>query len=195
MALAEYTSTWARDFRQRYEGTYGWSTNDEGQETIVAINGVNSERCYFVDENETTYYARPDQGIKFKFIPVDRKVFMHNNNVCTATRIPARQWQRGICASNTAFVRILNRRTFDVNFQTLLSYLAPTERITSLYSVGCIDNKFAIPGNKTLYIYDKPIGKISSEDTVVLDDYMFLQELLDAFRDNNYPFKVLVNEH
>ena len=183
MAIAEYTSHWARDFRQRYEGTYGWYTTSEGKEVLVNIQTVNTEKCVFVDIDGINYYAKADTGISFKFIPVNRKVFLFEGDVVSAARIPARQWQRGICHTNTEMRRIRNKGRIDVCFATLVAYLTPPPAITSLYDVGCIDSRFCLPGSKSIYIYDNKIGRVKDEETVVLDDDLFMQELIDCFRE------------
>ena len=174
------------------EGAYGWYTTSEGQEVLVNIQSVNSERCSFVDVDNIVYYAKADKGISFKFIPINRRVFVYNGDVVSATRIPARQWQRGICQANTELRRVRNKSRLDVFFDTIKAYLSPVDRITSLYDVGCIDQRFCLPGGKSLCIYDTKIGRVKDEETVVLDDDLFMQELVDCFRDNSYSFKVMV---
>ena len=186
MAIAEYTSGFSRDFRQRYNGVFGFYTTGSGKEILVKISDVGERQCKFVDADGDEYFAYPDKGVSFKFIPVNRKLFIHNGSLCCAQRKPARQWQRGICESNTQITNISGGFVEKIDFQRLISYLSGGK---DEYFVMRISDKFGFYFDR-VYLYDVRIGK-KDGDTITLENSLFVQELKDAVRDAKLDIKVL----
>lgn len=94
------TSNNHEDFRQRYQGSYGWLSVD-GKEQIVYITKVSAAKVMFNTVKDRDFFAFVDQDVKFKFLPIKRGWYNGISRPCLLTRIAARQYCRGISSSNT----------------------------------------------------------------------------------------------
>lgn len=96
------------DFRRRYQGTYAWVYLEaKNQEVVTLISAVQD------DENSigritlsTSEFGElvmnmgsSEYQLKFKYPPVG--VFQYGKDSCFFRRLPARQYQRGLCQANS----------------------------------------------------------------------------------------------
>lgn len=181
MALEEFTSGGSRDFRQRYNDVFGFFPKGDGTDVLVRVTDVSDTSMRFVDERGISYTAYADQGVVFRFIPVTKKLFFFEDKLVLASRNPARQYQRGICQANTRFNTITNGGVLDIDFDTIKAYIAEK---------GVLNKFLAFEGNR-LYLYSQLIG-IKQGDSIVLENSLFRQEVLDALRVNGLNYEVIV---
>ena len=65
MALEEFTSGGARDFRQRYLEVFGFFPVED-REILVRVTEVSDARMSFTDERGIQYTAYADKGVFFR---------------------------------------------------------------------------------------------------------------------------------
>lgn len=185
------------DFHQRYAGTIGWLLRDDKRK-LVYVSDVTREYVYFEDITGFRFNLKADSGIYFEFIPVDRGWFnAKSGKVYMLERHPARQWRRGVCPGNTYIYQLTTK--LNARMGITLSHMSdifedndPTiPKNWSKYPLA-ISKHFAIGGDKTLYFYNRVIGKV--DDTkLVLESDLFYQEVSDQVRRKELPFKVVIN--
>ena len=187
MALEEFTSGGARDFRQRYLKVFGFFPVED-REILVRVTEVSDARMSFTDERGIQYTAYADKGVFFRFIPVTKRLFYYDGRLCLAHRKPARQYQRGITYANTVFQTVYGT-PLDVDFDSVKAYvnyksakLPDGCKILTDY-LGIVDG--------SVFLYNQMIGAIN-EKNVALDVPVFRQEVIDALRINNMKQEVLV---
>lgn len=95
------TSNNHRDFNARYSGTFGFLHTDQGSKILVRVGTVNQQKVHFTDIKGQDYFALLDKNVMFEFIPVNRGYYNTRSGTVLLMRVPARQWHRGICTSNT----------------------------------------------------------------------------------------------
>lgn len=190
MALAEFTSAGAADFRQRYRGVFGWYPTETG-EMLVKVTGVDEQITHFENAQEHEFFAYADKGVKFKFIPVTKKVFIFEGTPVLAQRIPQRQYRRGICSDNTAFTIVQGGYGLGVSFNTVAAYVKGGYTIPKQLTYGsyALNEQLSVSGDR-LYVYDIPVGIIDN-NTVKITEPIFMQEVKDYLRDNNIETKVV----
>lgn len=197
--LEEFNSRGSRDFRQRYEGCYGFFKPPQAEHKLmVLLRGIQEDRLSFLDENGISMEAVADRGHVFEFIPVQRKLFLYNNRLHYISRRPARQWQRGISDNNTQ-VRDITRGEFvSVNFKRLQAALDDGPPKLSTLEKYCkekvaaflISQHFGV-SDEQVFLYNTVIGTFDKEtSTITLTEPVFKQELSDAIREAKFPLKV-----
>lgn len=185
----------SRDFSARYAGTFGWLIKDDKGKHLVYISAVNSDRVEFTDLRGGKYHANAGTNVMFEFLPVDRGWFYgKSGDIYMLRRVPARQWHRGICDSNTniAYLRAGRLRTGSCTIETLDDIFGQ-EKQEYKFEVGksCVLSKhFAIIAN-ALYFLDRQIG-VADKETIILGKQgeVVKQELEDIISRNRYPLKV-----
>jgi len=198
----EYKSEEWADFRQRYEGTYGWYEREEGKSPLlVRLDVVRENSLSFVDASGFIYTAIPDKGNNFQFIPVERGVYNLNNDVVFCQRIPARQWRRGMCQANTAFVSMTGTQKYTgPSFPLLEQIFNPKPGaktvldnfMKSFEGIAALNHTFSIIKNN-VHCFNIVIGSYT-KGQILLDDKLFCQELNDLVRDMHLPIRVEVKQ-
>jgi hypothetical protein len=193
----EFKSDAWRDFKQRYEGTYGWYEKDNGETILVNLRSVEGSAAVFQDAAGVPYTARPDRGNMFQFLPLERSVYNTKDDVIYCYRVPQRQWKRGLCDANTSFVS-LSRFTYTAGptFELLAELFgAPdTTRLSAFKEKGegatALNSVFSIINNQVMCFSHK-IGTYQ-KGIATLYDKLFEQELNDLVRQHQFPFVVEV---
>jgi len=196
------TSSNYRDFRQRYEGVFGFFSPEGKKPLLVCLLSVEETKVNFMDVLGVSYHVNVNSGIPFDFLPIERKVVnIANDDILYACRKPARQWQRGVCAANTSIVSLcVPNRRLGVMFNlvaavwnTSVPYaIAIQEFLAGMRKNVALDNRFSIIGER-VYLYNTPIGSYESATLKVIS--LFKQEISDTIVRNNLKFKVeVINE-
>jgi len=165
------------DFKQRYQGCYGWLCYDE-KETMVVITSVKRDRVTFNTKTGSDFFAFADQDVTFKFLPIRRGWYKTGTGVVLLERVPARQYNRGISAANTSCkyvpfgYNVLKARNLGVE---LLEDVFNEDKQKLEYTSGvCVLSKFFCFGyrhgadSRTLYFLDAPVG-LETGGVVVFD--------------------------
>ena len=195
MLKEEFKSDSSRDFHARYGGTFGWYERAIDDRLLVQLKESDQMSLHFEDQNGIKYEAQADKGNVFCFIPVERKLHNVDGDVWMTSRIPARQWKRGMCAANTRIHSLSDNRKLPVNFSTISNLFANSTEQERAFRKGmavniAISDSFAIVGSK-VYLYDIEIGVFKKEQ-IVLNDNLFIQEVKDVVSRNKYDITVLV---
>lgn len=191
--LDTLTSENYRDFSARYANTFGWLV--DGKRQFVHVLRVADERVYFTNATGMEYHAKMDHGVNFEFIPVDRGWFNDiNGNPWLLSRVPARQWKRGISETNTMMYDGHSLRTFHVNYERLSKVFS--DKFTELnYSkeikpTGAWSKHFAVTKHG-LHFYDQLIGSYNPKtQEIVLTSDIVKQELTDLINRNGWSVKI-----
>lgn len=191
------------DFKQRYQGVVGFLRPAGRDRTLVFVYNVSSSKVTFRDHNNHEYYANVDSGVEFEFIPTQRAWYNTSNGTYYLQRVPARQWRRGICADNTAFIQ-LHKDTIGqcdedwkmVAFNVMGNTLSYPDGVTA-YLKGerptCALSKHFALGQSVVYFCNLQVGTYSNRIITLKEEYgMLLQELSDVCKRNNFPFTVVV---
>lgn len=199
----KFTSADAGDFRQRYQGTFGYFTY-KGKRTLTRLDRINSDGrssyVEFSDREGLKYLLHPDaedDNTGFEFLPPKSSYYNTTDGVpLLVGRVPARQYLRGICDKNTS-VTDLNSNVYGVDFDTLVKLFETNiAKPVDALSLGLISKneargvaispQFAVGfATGVLKCFSQPIGMADYDNGVfkVKLDSMELwgQEIKDAF--------------
>jgi hypothetical protein len=199
--LEKFQSANSRDFRQRYEGTFGYFTNPVTKsKKLVKLTGVGDTSVSFTDKEGVKYEAVADRDLEFEFIPLERKLFLSGGHLMYVERKPARQWSRGVCDNNTRITNLSTNIPVAVNFDRIQRSMEPVpdlytqmQKIKNKSAKSVLFNSFLGVHNDTLFLYGQAIGEADLETkTLKIREPLFLQEVLDSVRDTGHIFTVEV---
>jgi len=186
------------NFRQRYEGTYGYFKHGT-KRTLCILTGISSRQVDFQDKDGIKYNLNVDAegDIGFEFIPPESGWYNTlQYGPLFVKRIPARQFQRGLSSRNTTVSRLDGTlRKMPVDFSTLVPIYQDELPIDKAFKhmvkkgTGiALNSMFAIDLKGFLYCYDSLIASGKFTDDFVwkgtIPD-LFKVELLDAFKRAN----------
>lgn len=197
----KFTAIGANDFKQRYQGTYGFFTRGDKKYLTRLENVYVGGQSYveFVDRNGMEYKLLQDSkedNCGFEFIPP--KCAFYNTKEGSPriiNRIPARQYQRGICDRNTS-IKDLIGRSFNVDFKILAALFEEVPSIAEALAAAikssaadrgvAISPQFAVGLNEqTIKCFNTTIGRCTYDKgifTVTLESpELWQQEIKDAF--------------
>lgn len=200
----KFTSLGSADFKQRYIGTYGFFKEGE-KKTLVQIMSINRDGVHFIDRNKSTYYLKPDSDsdVGFEFIPPKSSYYnIAGGDPVLITRLPARQYSRGVCDKNTR-IKGLNLGAQEVGFPSLAAIFESKETVQSALSAGCkqglgfaVSPQFAVSfKSKSLLCFDHSIGSVEYDRDLFkinLDQPdVWGTEIRDAFARNNLKVELV----
>lgn len=199
----KFTTKDAADFKQRYQGTFGYFRKGE-KKTLVRLEDIvtaGSKQVQFVTKDGIKCYLKPDSDddtVGFEFIPPKRGYHNTTEGAFLLTRIPARQYLRGICSRNTKILSVYGTQKaigFDSLHLLFECPITPKEMWDKILTQkqGSVERSVALSGqfavsldHKEIYCLGEPIGKIAEEAgslTVTLTDpSLWLVEVKDALR-------------
>lgn len=199
----KFLSADAHDFRQRYQGTYGYFTHKE-KRTLCRLDKISTDgpRAYveFSDRAGLKYLLHPDSeedNTGFEFLPPKSSYFNTKEGVpLLVTRVPARQYLRGICDRNTSIYNMRNKAQ-PVDFSTLVKLFEESIGVKDALAVAlasddpsagvALNQSFAIcVSTYAIKCFNQQIGMFDYKEglfTVSLDSpELWGQEITDAFR-------------
>jgi hypothetical protein len=204
--LEKFMTNGANDYRQRYEGTFGFFQTDSKREVLVkltrVVTDVDNPYIEFVDQNGFNYRLNADQDRGFTFIPPKSNWYNVEDGAVFVVRKPARQWTRGVCSRNTAIKFLKAGMTLNqaVDFPMLEQIFAPKKQITLEQAIK--ENKsFALSPDfvacfttNSLLVAETYLGKFEIRDGVY---YVSLEEkdhwateIADVFRRNGLKMEL-----
>lgn len=176
----------SRDFRQRYQSTVGLYTAPNGVKSYVWIKAVDEEGVSFEDIKGGDYRAVNDTGVEFEFTQVPLGWFNSSLGPLFVSRIPARQYQRGISKGNTR-IQNSNFENKTVSLSLVSDFLTYDKPYTGQKN-WALSKHFAII-NGHIFCFDRQIGEV--EGTIIkLTCAVVQQELIDTIGRKNLPFIV-----
>lgn len=194
----KFTSLGSADFKQRYIGTYGFFKEGE-KKTLVQISAITRDTVHFTDRNNSGYHLKADSlsDVGFEFIPPKSSYYnIAGGDPVLVTRVPARQYSRGVCDKNT-MIRKLNLGGQEIGFNMLAAIFESKETVASALSSGykdmlgfAVSPQFAVSFmNKDLRCFDHSIGSVEYNGDLFqinLDQpEVWSTEIKDAFTRNN----------
>lgn len=197
----------AGDFRQRYNGTFGYYTINEGprkgNKILVRLTDVNDSQVTFIDSRGSEYYVYADSGIPFEFLPLEKRVAnTAKGNVIYGCRVPARQWSRGVSERNTSIINLQSRMAVSVNFVNLEALYSAEDNYPTAFSEfvkgsrkgAALDKKFSIIKNPdetiNVKLFNSDIGVFSDGVAKIIP--LFKQEFSDMVSRSKFDIKVEV---
>lgn len=188
------------DFKQRYQGCFGWLKQPENRELLVKITKVDQEKVVFDTETSSGFWAYCDQGVEFKFIPVTRGWYSDpdSGSPVLLMRVPARQFQRGISSQNTAafVIRFGALSATHVVFNNLKAMLVNREfpyltspspqRLSKYFALGSYKDAIG----QDLFLLDRVVGVVHN-NKIKLTHIEVKQEVEDLIRRKQLPFEVI----
>lgn len=200
----KFTSAGAGDFRQRYNGTFGYFTR-KGMRMLTQLRTIQSDGrspCVdFIDKDGVEYKLMSDsqdETTGFEFLPPKSSWYnTDKGNPLLVTRIASKQYLRGICDRNTK-VRNLMQTSQPINFATLGtifdSKVTPREALDLMKASKdkatgvAISPHFAVMPSGYIYCFEQAIGHTDYDketDTFkvsLTQKDLWIQEVTDAFR-------------
>ena len=106
----KFLSSNAENFRQRYEGTFGFYRHKD-KRLLVKLTSVSDAVCTFIDAQSVEYKVNADNqsDIGFEFLPPKSKWYnTPDYGALFVQRGAARQWQRGVSQKNVSILTLKN---------------------------------------------------------------------------------------
>ncbi len=176
----------AQDFSQRYRNCYGWLEKSPTEKVLIQITGVDTNQVTFNTVKSKGFFAYCDKNVIFEFLPVTRGFIPTKDQVLLFTRIPARQFQRGISNGNTA-VQVLSGRGFlttDLSLELLHNaFVEPVsyeESFKTFDKASCVALSLNFALTKTnLYFMNRQAGSFDYKTKTITPVEIIKQEVQD----------------
>lgn len=183
--------TW-EDFRQRYNHTYCWLLRGN-EKLFVYISDINPEAVRFSMGSSMSFSANADTGTMFQFIPVDRGWYnTDDNSVFHLSRVPERQFRRGISDGNT-LIHDETMYNVELSYKKLKSIFGVEKQWSRPFDPQ-VPNAFSkhfayLPAYSSSLVFHNVV--IGAWDGKVFEvDHNFVQEVSDVFRRNNLQLTI-----
>lgn len=194
----KFTSAHQADFRQRYQGTFGFFVNNEEKKApmLCKLQFI-EDKITFLNAKGVSFEIVADtpRDIGFLFLPPKSGFFNTKFDAVYVERTAARQFQRGISDRNTR-IFVLGETGFaagavtfkylEAVFNEVLKPEKAWKRFLEKHAASyAISSQFAM--NRTrVWVFGVPIGNvvdITDEKVVIkLAEALFKTELSDGFR-------------
>lgn len=194
-----FQSMWAGDFRQRYQGSFGFYKTDSGKQLLVLMTNVADNVAMFVDDKKAVYRAYADEGVEFEFIPVKKRLFVQDDRLMLILRRPARMWARGVNEANTT-IRYVPGGTTQLNFERVKAALVdePPPFLEMFRNWTEKKRKSLLLSDQfgmdavTLFLYGEPIGEFKElTKELVVKTPLFQQEVKDVLARREIDWRVV----
>lgn len=172
---------------------------------IWHIDTVNPNEIICSDKNKEQVGIDLTIGYNLEYILPRKAVFQFGNEAVMLSRIPARQWKKGMCKANTAFHSMTSEGTwvqlnFDINmiegFVNKPSYYPLdiavkelSDENGDLFSVA-LNSRMSLSKSGKLYIDNVLVGKVIFKDKVVVCKHIFKPEIAKIFA-NGFTVKTV----
>ena len=199
----KFLSQNAGDFRQRYEGTYGFYRDENGKRMLAKLNSISERVCIFVDARGIEYNLNADstKDIGFEFIPPKSGYFNTDKGALFVQRVPARQFSRGINQRNTGISLLSAGSHFkqEISFPLMVSIYEQSKTAKESFPdflkkaipSWAVTSQFCLDHGSYIWVYQEAIGQWAHKKekfiVTLKDKTMYKTELTDAFRAIDYP--------
>jgi hypothetical protein len=195
------------DFKQRYEGTFGFYRDEKGKKMLAQLTEIGNHTCTFSDVRGLEYHLNVDaeKDIGFVFLPPKSGYFNTEQGAHLVQRIAARQFQRGVSSKNISITLLnaggqLPQRVGFPILEKVYEKIVSVKDAVSGYNRGdvpsfALNNQFALDNAGFVWLLAEVIGKWERGNTTKFklklhDPVLFRTELSDAFKANNYPYEI-----
>lgn len=178
----KFLSANVENFRQRYEGTFGFYKDGGKNRLLVKLTGISAQSCDFVDARGVTFSIRPDHpdNVGFEFLPPKSQWYNTKAGATYTQRIAHRQFQRGVTTKTLEAFLLKNGQLAQrqINFPTLSDVyensMSPKDAVKQLDE----DKSFALSGQ-----FAMGSGAI-----------LLLKETIGTYSRSGGDFKIKLNE-
>lgn len=200
----KFSSEYSGDFRQRYQGTFGfYNDRDRKNARLVFLTAVGDEDVSFSDERGVSYSLNADVASEkgFEFLPPKSRYYnaSDGSGAILVQRIASKQFSRGLCNKNVK-IRHLHRNgehlSLGVTFSTLkkiYSEISTVEAFRRFQQQGvssvALSPMFALSDDGQLFVLGEPIGTFK-EGAIQMSNDLFTVEIRDVFRNLSQEVEV-----
>lgn len=172
---------------------------------LFYIQNVESYKITGTHESgeEFMLYYSQENPVDVVFVPPHKSYFQYKNRACMLQRIPAKQYNRGICGNNTSIQslgRTGNITNHDLGFDLLKAYVAKPsfpsfdKAITSkgkMLSVAMSPRFAYVPETKLIYVDQIAIAQVDHpKKQVNVLNAVFLPEIQALANDSIFEVKL-----
>jgi hypothetical protein len=193
----KFLSVHAADFRQRYEGTFGFYTVDGKRKFLALLESIDLDRhvVYFRDEKGVSYSVNADasRDIGFEFLPPASAFYNTEKGIFFMERVASRQFKRGVSSANMKAFLIKDNgfNQASISFPSLvpvyeqevpLLRVAKDFKENKTYVMAISPNFLLCPVG--LYVFKELIGNYNYKNKLTLSPKgnQFATEVKDALR-------------
>jgi hypothetical protein len=184
------------DFRQRYEGTFGFYRDEKGKRLLTKLVAIRGDVCVFVDSKGIEYKLYPDaeSDIGFEFIPPKAAYYNTTDGAVLVVRQAARQFQRGLSSKNTVIYTLKSallqsRVDFPMLEKIHLKAVTPREAYAqweALPSVAISKQLACDKASASLFVYENKVGSFTKGkdhfQVLLNEPALWRTEVQDAFK-------------
>lgn len=191
----KFTSENIDNFRQRYEGTYGFYRDESKKRLLVKLTEIGSSRCSFVDADGIEFHLNPDtkKDIGFEFLPPRSSWYNTPLGAMYCERVAQRQFSRGITSKNILIYLLASNTLVPqrVDFASLgkifnsgkPSSLADALKNGRSYAIA---TSFALDPHGAIFLFGEAVGMYKQEKNVfkfkLNEPELWKTEITDALR-------------
>jgi len=201
----KFLSASSGDFRQRYEGTYGYYKDDKGNRLLAWLTAITDRTCMFTDARGLEYKLNVDtqKDIGFEFLPPKAGYFNTDRGAMLVQRIAQRQFQRGVSGKNISINllehgRLIGQRVDFPLIERIYDKNLPVKEARTLFETGKLPSWAVSPqfccDAKHVWVLAEVIGKYHNDGEKYIvslnEKCLFRTELIDAFKAIGCPVEV-----
>jgi hypothetical protein len=189
----KFFSATSADFRQRYEGTFGFYTVDGTRKFLALLEHIDQEEktVSFSDKKGTKYQVNADiaREIGFEFLPPASAFYNTSDGLFFMERHASRQFKRGVCSANMRAYKVTERgfNPVHIDFSSLLPVYEkalPFKETVGKFNCYAISPSIAITPFG-ICVFKEIVGSVLQHlGRIELNKSgnMFLTEIKDALR-------------
>lgn len=187
-------STW-KDFDKYYRDTY-IKVGITGDRLFHVISVSPQEAILSDADDPNTDYAinfTKDGGFFVDYVLPGKNVFQLGNTACLISRVPQRQWKKGMCSANTSFKTLAEGKwkSAGFNIQNIQGFInkpcyytveqATAEFGLNTLQAAAITKRVSLSNKGSVFIDDVLVGKFNSLKNVLTTKTLFAPELSPLF--------------
>ena len=195
----QFTFSNRDDIRRYFRGTF--LKFQEFGDTLFYIEDVTNGTVVGKDDqdNDFVLYLDDARPYEVNFVLPHKAVYQHGRGCTLISRIPARQYRRGICVDNTQIMRLSDKQLYDVNFANLTAFVQKPvyhslkkaiHGKNSLISVAVTPRFFFEKRTSQLYLLQTAVATYDRERKEFTCISLFKEELNDLIAQD--PWEVTV---
>lgn len=197
------SSNW-RDIQRYYQGT--WVKFKESGELLHEISEVGPNYITGFDENGDKFRLTLSDEVPYHldYVLPHRAMFQHGHHAYMLQRVPARQYFRGVCESNTRFIRVHDGQKVDFSLELLKAFVNKPQYRTLR---SCYEQKYkgsqakswalnaraayyAQDGYQMILMDNKVVAKCNHEKNVITANRVVYEDVFALVK--QAPFEVEV---
>lgn len=209
--MMKFSSVNSRDIEKYFHGTWvkfpvDLEAGHTDPDTLVLIDRVTKQMVSGTDEKGQRYVVYlsedPELSYDFEYILPIKSYFSYKGEACLLSRVPARQWKKGISSENTQILlltRYGNFNKLNLTSELLAAY-------TKKESFGTLDDvakgrsvplarRFAAAPDGRIFLDSTRIARMDAHQRAVFTKHrIFVGELTEIAKKCGYSVHVVTDE-